>query len=151
MLDNVKIVLIETSHPGNIGAAARAMKTMGLSRLALVNPIFFPDPKAVAMASRADDILDGAGRIGVIFYTRNKDIQLAVEAVKKGALDYIVYNRNERHKDKIYDAINQGLMFKKVIDTRDVLNAFTLPAIMVDQNLYITDYNIRFKKKFKKR
>lgn len=60
MLNNIKIVLIETSHPGNIGATARAMKTMGLSQLVLVNPIFFPDSKAVAMASRADDILDNA-------------------------------------------------------------------------------------------
>ena len=44
MLDRVRIVLSHTSHPGNIGAAARAMKTMGLSRLALVNPKSFPDP-----------------------------------------------------------------------------------------------------------
>lgn len=60
MLNNIKIVLIETSHPGNIGATARAMKTMGLSQLVLVNPIFFPDEKATAMASRAEDILENA-------------------------------------------------------------------------------------------
>jgi len=56
-LDRIRIVLCETSHPGNIGAAARAMKTMGLTRLALVNPHRFPAPEAVAMATGAADLL----------------------------------------------------------------------------------------------
>ena len=56
-LARVRIVLSHTSHPGNIGAAARAMKTMGLSRLVLVNPRFFPDPQAEAMAAGATDVL----------------------------------------------------------------------------------------------
>lgn len=60
MLENLNIVLIETSHPGNIGATARAMKTMGLSRLSLVNPKFYPDPVATARASGADDLLQEA-------------------------------------------------------------------------------------------
>ncbi len=55
----VRVVLSQTSHPGNIGAAARAMKTMGFSRLVLVNPRTFPDPQAVAMAAGADDVLGG--------------------------------------------------------------------------------------------
>ena len=53
----VRVVLSHTSHPGNIGAAARAMKTMGLSRLVLVNPKIFPDAQADAMASGAGDVL----------------------------------------------------------------------------------------------
>lgn len=60
MLDNVRVVLSHTSHPGNIGAAARAMKTMGLTRLTLINPRFFPDPQADAMAAGADDVLQNA-------------------------------------------------------------------------------------------
>jgi len=59
-LSNIRIVLIQTSHPGNIGAAARAMKTMGLSDLCLVNPARFPDTQAEAMASGADDLLQKA-------------------------------------------------------------------------------------------
>jgi len=59
-LSNIRIVLIQTSHPGNIGAAARAMKTMGLSDLCLVTPSRFPDPQAEAMASGADDVLKQA-------------------------------------------------------------------------------------------
>ncbi|GHT86949.1 tRNA (cytidine/uridine-2'-O-)-methyltransferase TrmJ [Betaproteobacteria bacterium] len=59
-LDRVRIVLSRTSHPGNIGATARAMKTMGLSRLWLVAPASFPDPVADARASGAGDVLAGA-------------------------------------------------------------------------------------------
>ena len=58
--ENIRIVMINTSHPGNIGAAARVMKNMGLSRLYLVKPKSFPDPEATAMASGADDLLDHA-------------------------------------------------------------------------------------------
>ena len=57
-LDNVRIVLSHTSHPGNIGATARAMKTMGLSSLYLINPRLFPDREADARAVSARDILD---------------------------------------------------------------------------------------------
>ncbi|MEJ2041874.1 MAG: tRNA (cytosine(32)/uridine(32)-2'-O)-methyltransferase TrmJ [Reinekea sp.] len=59
-LPTVKVVLIETSHSGNIGSAARAMKTMGLTDLFLVNPKTFPSEEAVAMSSGAADILDKA-------------------------------------------------------------------------------------------
>ena len=60
MLDNVRIVLVQTYHPGNIGSAARAMKNMGLSQLWLVNPVDFPSDQATAMAANAEDILDSA-------------------------------------------------------------------------------------------
>jgi tRNA/rRNA methyltransferase len=59
-LNNIRIVLSHTSHPGNIGAAARAMKTMGLERLYLVNPKAFPDPVADARAAGAADVLENA-------------------------------------------------------------------------------------------
>ena len=53
----IRIVLVDTSHPGNIGAAARAMKNMGLSELVLVRPQQFPSAEATARASGADDLL----------------------------------------------------------------------------------------------
>ena len=59
-LSNVRVVMVETSHPGTIGSAARAMKTMGLSQLILVNPKQFPDGLATAMASGAADVLQSA-------------------------------------------------------------------------------------------
>jgi len=56
-LDRVRVVLCATSHPGNIGAAARAMRAMGLSRLVLVAPQQFPDPEADARAAGASLLL----------------------------------------------------------------------------------------------
>ncbi|QBQ55331.1 RNA methyltransferase [Nitrosococcus wardiae] len=56
-LAKVRIILVGTTHPGNIGAAARAMHTMGLSRLYLVNPARFPCAEATARASGADELL----------------------------------------------------------------------------------------------
>ena len=59
-LSHIRVVLSHTTHPGNIGAAARAMKTMGLHHLYLINPRLFPDPQADAMAAGADDVLRDA-------------------------------------------------------------------------------------------
>lgn len=56
-LDRVRVVLVDTSHPGNIGAAARAMRTMGLERLSLVRPKDFPSAEATARAAGADGLL----------------------------------------------------------------------------------------------
>ena len=59
-LPDLKVVLVETSHAGNIGSAARAMKTMGFSQLSLVNPQQFPSDEARAMSSGATDVLESA-------------------------------------------------------------------------------------------
>lgn len=57
---SIRIVLAGISHPGNIGAAARAMKTMGLGQLCLVAPARFPAAEATVMAAGADDVLEQA-------------------------------------------------------------------------------------------
>jgi TrmH family RNA methyltransferase len=59
-VNEIRIVLVEPSHPGNIGAAARAMKNMGLERLVLVRPQRYPDAEARARASGADELLERA-------------------------------------------------------------------------------------------
>lgn len=93
--DNIRVVLSHTTHPGNIGAAARAMKTMGLRHLYLVNPRHFPDPQADAMAAGADDILRNAvvctsidqALQGVVFTTamtaRLRDISIEVKTPRE--------------------------------------------------------------------
>lgn len=63
---HVRIVLVGTTHPGNIGAAARAMKNMGLVDLALVEPKVFPSGEAEARAAGADDVLAGARVCGTL-------------------------------------------------------------------------------------
>ncbi len=60
---SIRIVLVGTTHPGNIGAVARAMKNMGLSDLALVDPRYFPHEEATARASGAHDLLENAMRV----------------------------------------------------------------------------------------
>lgn len=62
----IRIVLVEPSHPGNIGACARAMKNMGLNELVLVRPKLFPHPDAVARASGADDVLSRARMVDTL-------------------------------------------------------------------------------------
>jgi tRNA (cytidine32/uridine32-2'-O)-methyltransferase len=65
-LDNIKIVMVETTHPGNIGAAARAMKNMQLSNLALVNPKCPVGERAYARASGANSVLDELTRFNTL-------------------------------------------------------------------------------------
>jgi len=94
-LDNIRVVLCATNHPGNIGAAARAMKTMQLSHLGLVAPASFPDPQAVWRASRATDILDQAricadldealGGVGLAIACSARSRELAVPQVSARA------------------------------------------------------------------
>lgn len=60
VVDNIRIVLVHPTHPGNVGAAARAMKNMSLQRLYLVAPRKFPSPEANDRAAGADDLLQNA-------------------------------------------------------------------------------------------
>jgi len=64
--ERIRIVLVGTQHPGNIGSAARAMRTMGLRRLVLVAPERFPHPEAAALAAGAGDVLDAASRFDTL-------------------------------------------------------------------------------------
>ncbi|MDB6366571.1 tRNA (cytosine(32)/uridine(32)-2'-O)-methyltransferase TrmJ [Photorhabdus bodei] len=60
MLENIRIILVETSHTGNMGSTARAMKTMGLTNLYLVNPLVLPDSHAIALSAGASDVIGHA-------------------------------------------------------------------------------------------
>lgn len=94
---NVRIVLSRTSHPGNIGAAARAMKTMGFASLVLVQPRRFPDPEARSMAAGADDVLEGARVVETLeealadcafaagFSARRRDLSIPAVSLREAA------------------------------------------------------------------
>ncbi|CDG20743.1 tRNA (cytidine/uridine-2'-O-)-methyltransferase TrmJ [Xenorhabdus poinarii G6] len=60
MLENIRIILVETSHTGNMGSTARAMKNMGLTNLYLVNPLVQPDSHAIALSAGASDVIGNA-------------------------------------------------------------------------------------------
>ncbi|MEM5527321.1 tRNA (cytosine(32)/uridine(32)-2'-O)-methyltransferase TrmJ [Gammaproteobacteria bacterium AS21] len=96
-LQNIRIVLINTFHPGNIGAAARALKNMGLTNLYLVDPVDYPHPEATSRAAGAQDVLDQAvvvktldeaiGDCQLVIGTsaRNRTFDLPLLDVKQGA------------------------------------------------------------------
>jgi len=91
----LRVVLSRTSHPGNIGAAARGMKTMGFDELVLVAPRHFPDPDATAMAAGAADVLQAARvvdsleaaiaecTLAVGFSARGRDLSHAPAALRE--------------------------------------------------------------------
>src|SRR5260221_419128 len=97
VLSRIRVVLSRPSHPGNIGAAARAMKTMGFDDLALVAPRHFPDPDATAMAAGAADVLSGARvfdtlegaladcALAVGFSARQRELSHAPETLRDAA------------------------------------------------------------------
>jgi tRNA (cytidine32/uridine32-2'-O)-methyltransferase len=89
----INIVLVDTIHPGNIGSVARAMKTMGLSRLSLVNPRVFPSDDAKALSGNATDVLKNAK----IF----KNIR---EAIKDSTFVYATSSRDRSIQWQIKDA-----------------------------------------------
>jgi tRNA/rRNA methyltransferase len=107
-LSRIRIVLSRPSHPGNIGAAARAMKTMGLADLALVAPRHFPDPDATAMAAGAADLLSAArvfetlegalveATLSVGFTARPRDLSHPAIALRDAAPEIIEAARNGR-------------------------------------------------------
>jgi tRNA (cytidine32/uridine32-2'-O)-methyltransferase len=79
-LDLIRIVTVETTHPGNIGSAARAMKTMGLSDLRLVRPKIFPSIEATALASGAADLLSQAQVCDSLDAIADADLVIATSA-----------------------------------------------------------------------
>ena len=106
-LSRITIVLSRTSHPGNIGSAARAMKTMGLTRLTLVTPKIFPSPEAVALASGAGDVLDNARVVATLdealadatyslaVSARARDLGPTPRLARTGALELMARVRRE--------------------------------------------------------
>jgi len=105
----INIVLVETSHPGNIGSVARAMKTMGLSKLSLVNPRKFPSGEANALSGNATDVLENAQvyktiedaiKTSTFVYatsSRNRTIQWPTVNVEEGA--ELILNQTTAEKE----------------------------------------------------
>jgi tRNA/rRNA methyltransferase len=107
-LDKVRIVLSHPSHPGNIGAVARAMKTMGLEALYLVNPKVFPDKEAERRAAGAWEILNnaivcasldealGGTVLAAAVTARPRDLSHEVFDARRGALELISHARQHQ-------------------------------------------------------
>ncbi len=90
-LKKIRIVLVKTSHPGNIGAAARAMKTMGVSKLTLVEPNDFPSYEAYSRAAGADDILHQAVVVETLEQAISGCIWVVGTSARSRCVDWPVY------------------------------------------------------------
>lgn len=95
MLDKVRIVLVNISHPGNIGAAARAMKNMGLKKLVLVDPGQHPTYEAYSRAAGADDVLASARVVSTLPEAIEGSVWVAGTSARNRSIQWPVYNARE--------------------------------------------------------
>ena len=94
-LDHIRIVLSHTSHPGNIGASARAMKNMGLHSLYLINPKSFPDPIADSRAANSNDILQQAKVCTALDEALESTVFAAAVTVRPRELSHTVFDARQ--------------------------------------------------------
>ena len=147
-MKNIHIVLEETSHPGNIGAAARAMKTMGLHNLHLINPKSFPDEIAIKRASGADDVLHHAkiyptleqaiATSHIVFATsaRNRAISLPVVTPKEAAKRILQYTKENCNISIVFGNEQSGLSnnsmlqcnYQIIIPTSEIYSSLNIAA-----------------------
>ena len=113
----LRFVLIETSHPGNIGAVARAMKNMALEDLVLVNPLRFPDPEATARASGADDVLARARVVGSL-----------AEAIDGCGL---VFATTARERDSYYRVVDARTAARRIVAEAGSTDGGSRPAAVL--------------------
>jgi len=107
LLQTIRVVLEGTSHPGNIGAAARALKTMGLSQLVLVAPNEFPSAVASARAAGADDVLSGAQVVEQLEHALSGCVQVFGVSARSRHLSLPVLNPREG-AEKMLEQAAQG-------------------------------------------
>ncbi len=121
IISHIRIILVGTTHPGNIGATARAMKTMGLGSLYLVGPKIFPSADATARAAGADDILENA-RIceslneavhdcSLVYGTtaRERSIAWPAEDAREAAMQALACTRSGGHAAFVFGRESAGL------------------------------------------
>ncbi len=102
-LDNIRVVLVRTFHPGNIGSTARAMKTMGLSDLCLVNPVEFPSDEATKMAVSADDVVNNSQKFNSI-YEAVKDCTVVIASTARSRGYDLPVLSPEKSAEMLYSA-----------------------------------------------
>ena len=117
----INIVLVDTIHPGNIGSVARAIKTMGLKRLSLVNPRVFPSGDANALAGNATDILENANLYSSIqdaiknstfvyaTSARDRSIQWPILNAEQASIEIVEQANSEKEISIIFGKEDRGL------------------------------------------
>jgi tRNA (cytidine32/uridine32-2'-O)-methyltransferase len=156
-LNSIRIVLIETSHPGNIGSTARAMKTMGLTQLYLVSPKSFPDSKAYELAAGADDILDNAvvvqslpeaiGQCNLVLGTSARPRDISLPGLTPKAQAELIHNSPDTtHTAILFGREHAGLTNDELLHCHYHINIPSNPdysSLNLAQAVQIIAYEIR--------
>ena len=106
-IENIRIVMVETTHPGNIGAAARAMKTMGYNNLYLVKPKIYPNAEATARAAGADDILARAVVCDSLEEALQGCVSVVASTARPRTISHLVYTPRE-YAAKLTEMVKLG-------------------------------------------
>lgn len=139
LLSHIRIVLSHTSHPGNIGAAARAMKTMGIASLYLVKPKKFPDADADARASGASDVLQNAricaslaealqGTVYALAVSARRRELAYASAEARSAAQYLVAAAREGEVAIVFGTEMSGLTNEEILQCRALAHIPADPA-----------------------
>lgn len=108
MLDRIRIVLVQTFHPGNIGASARAMKTMGLSDLVLVAPRQFPDEEATRLAAGAADLIEGCRVVDSLSAAIGDCVQVIGASARLRSLPLPCYHQPDQMAAELWRRLPEG-------------------------------------------
>ncbi|OLO03747.1 RNA methyltransferase [Salinicola socius] len=108
MLDRIRIVLVQTFHPGNIGASARAMKTMGLSDLVLVAPRQFPDEEATRLAAGATDLVEHCRVVDSLSEAIGDCVQVIGASARLRSLPLPCYHAPDRMAAELWQRLPEG-------------------------------------------
>jgi len=109
MLSNIRIVLINTFHPGNIGAIARAMKNMGLSNLYLVDPNDYPSDEATSRAAGAVDLLEKATIVSTLEEAISDCSLVVGTSARHRTFQLPLMNARECAQSAVVEATNQPI------------------------------------------
>ena len=93
--NQIDIVLVETSHPGNIGSVARAMKTMGLKNLILVNPKEFPSKEAFMLSGNAQDVIEEAIVVNTLEEAINESTNIYATSARTRTISWPIITADE--------------------------------------------------------
>jgi len=158
-LDSIRVVLVETTHPGNIGSAARAMKTMGLTKLYLVNPNLNPYRKAHELASGAYDVLQNAvikesleatlQGCKYVFATSARPREIALQGLSPPELANFVANQdNDTEVAVIFGREHAGLTNEELLLANYHINIASDPnfsSLNLAHAVQIISYELRMK------
>jgi tRNA (cytidine32/uridine32-2'-O)-methyltransferase len=156
MTDNIRIILVNPSHPGNIGATARAMKTMELKKLYLVNPKNFPNTNAIAMAAGADDILYNAivteslsnalHNTQIVFGASARLRTLSLPTINPKKAANIIVNNTQNNIAILFGRENNGLSNEELIKCNYHIYIPTNPnfsSLNIAQAVQLISYEIK--------